>query len=89
MDPRPVTEKRKASRIAISGLTIDQCELIEEKSGIPLEEWMTPKGRLRAFRWIYTVATGATAADVGKMTIQDLTDAITDDEEDPRPPDPP
>lgn len=76
----------KPSRIAIGKLTIDQIEEIETRSGIPLEEWMTPKGRLRAFRHIYGIATGTPDADVGKMTLDDLTDAITDEDVSPDPP---
>lgn len=76
----------KPQRIAIVDLTIDQCEAIEIASGIPLEEWTTPKGRLRSFKHIYAIATGTPPEQVGKMTLRQLTDAITDEDPLPDPP---
>lgn len=76
-------------RVSVLDLTVDQIEQIERESGLALEQWTTPAGRVRAFRYIYAVATGTTPEAVGHMTLRELTDAIALDDDDPVPAEPP
>lgn len=69
------------AKIRIIDLTIDQIEQIERDSGVPLERWTEPAARLKAFRYIYAVATDTTPEDVGRLTLRELSDAITDDDD--------
>jgi hypothetical protein len=72
-----------AAKISLLDLTVDQVEKLELELGKPIDEWIALPSRAAVFRRVYTVATGADAATVGAMTMRQLTDAVSMDDDEP------
>jgi len=74
------------TRITVLDLTVDQVERIERESGIPLDKWTSAPSQIALLRRIYGVATDTPDEAVGRMTIRQISDAVSLEDEGPADP---
>ena len=67
-----------AERVQVSllDLTVTQVEQLEEEFGSPVDEWPRMRSRMRVYRRIYGLVTGADDATVGAMSVRDLLSSV-------------
>ncbi len=77
---RPVIGKQPTIRVL--DLTVDQVEQVELATGLAMDKWGQAPSQMALFRAVYVVATGVSDAEVGRMTLRDISDAVSleDDE---------
>ena len=75
--------KTKQPVIRVLDLTVDQVEQVERTTGLAMDKWSSAPSQMALFRAVYVVATGASDEDVGKMTLREISDAVSlEDDED-------
>ena len=70
------------AKVSVLDLTVAQTEALELELGKPIDEWGSLPSRAQLFRRIYMAVTGTDEATVGAMTMRELTDAVSVDDED-------
>lgn len=69
-------------KVSLLDLTVDQVETLETELGKPVDAWMELPSRAALYRRIYSMVTGADPAEVGRMTMRSLTEAVSLGEDD-------